>query len=818
MSEYQAQAGALEKREDAGKGEAGEARLWLMEIELASKQEEQWRKRAKEGIARYRDEKDRRDWQFNILWSNVEVLRPNLYSSTPKPNVQRRFRDADPVGKAASLVLERALECCIDAYDFDAVMENVILDYVLPSRGVARVRFQPSFTTQTGEDGQPYETMAYAAVPIERVPWDRFRRGPGVTWDEVQWLAYEHQLTREEIETKFKGFGDKVNYDVVMEGVSEERANAEPSIFKRVRVWEIWDKARKEVKFLAPTYKEGFLLKEGDKLNLEGFFDCERPLYAVESGTTLVPVVEFDMYRDQAKELDRVTMRINKLINALKVRGIYDATITEMKDLLRADDNDLIPTSTAIAAMQAGGLDKAIWLMPIEQAASVLGVLYEQRERLKQTIYELTGLSDILRGSTDPDETLGAQQLKAQTGSMRMQRRQRDVQRFIRGLLRKKAEIIAENFTPELLALMTGVELPYERDKQAAQQQVAMMQQQAEMQAAQQQAAMAGQPVQPGAQPPPSVQPPPPFEPPPELQAVLASPTWEDVMKVLKSDLLRAFRVDIETDSTIAADQASEREQVTELITGIGGFVQNIGPAVETGALSMEAARKILLSGVRRFKLGRDVEEALENEMNQPPPQRPDPKAGELKIKGEELKIKKMESDTRMQIERDKLDFERVRANDEMQLKRDQMDKDDQFRREAEDAKNGTTKEIERMRGEASSKPTTQIQFDADAAIQDAAKGIQGIAEQAVASNGEQLAMIQQTLAANTQAMQMVAQAIAQQGQDSQVMLAIAQQNAQAVQAVGEGMAQLAQVMGAEREGVFDPSTGKLRGSRVKLQ
>lgn len=654
--------GALEQPKDAGPGEEGEITRWLMVIQLADKNERDWNGNANDAIKRYRHERRRADkkesvksdWQFNIFWANVDVMRPHLYGATPKADVRRRYRDQDPAAKAAAEILERALDYHIDTTDFDGEMANVILDYLIPSRGVARVRFEPVTEPQIGPDGQPMadesgepmEKLTGARTYIERVAWDRFKRGPGITWGEVPWQAYEWQLTKEEVKKKFPSFDGEVDYDVTMEGVSEDRAKVEPNVFKRVRVYEIWDKSAKEILWLAPSCKTQFLLREGDKLQLEGFFDTPRPLYAVESGTSLVPVVEYDMYRAQAKELDNVTYRINKLIATMKQRGIYDSTVTELKTLMAASDNEMIPVANSNAAMAAGGLEKAIWMMPIDVAANVLKELYLQREQVKATIYELTGISDILRGDSDPTETLGAQKLKAQTGGKRIQRRQRDVQRFIRDLLRKMAEIISQNYTPELLTAMTGVKLPTAEQK-------------AQAQFAIQQAQATQQPV------------------PPDAQQALTSPTWEEVMQILKSDVLRSYRVDIETDSTISADQEADREQITALIEGIGGFVRDVGPAVQTGALSQETSKKILVACLRYFKMGRIVEDALEDDMERPMPQKPDPEAQKAQAQAQ---LEQAKAQVQMQLEQFKaqntLKLEQAKAQIQSQHDQQRMQSD----------------------------------------------------------------------------------------------------------------------------------------------
>ena len=93
----------------------------------------------------------------------------------------------------------------------------------------------------------------------------------------------------------------------------------------------------------------------------------------------MTPVEPFRFYQDQADELDEMTKRISGIIKACKVRGIYDTTINEMSSLMDAGENVLVPAGDILALMQAGGLDRAIWLWPIEKIASVLVHLYAQR-------------------------------------------------------------------------------------------------------------------------------------------------------------------------------------------------------------------------------------------------------------------------------------------------------------------------------------------------------------------------------------------------------------------------------------------------------
>lgn len=598
QAETRTQDGALETPLDAGKGQEGVVARWMQEIKLADTLEKNWRKDVDRAKDVYRN-KNKKANQFNILWANIEVLRPNLYNSTPKPDCRRRFRDEDPIGKQVAEVLERGLSFEVDTCDFDEVMSGVVFDDVLPGRGIARVRFEPSYEEVPDESGNMVKTLTAAKTYPELVHWKRFRRAPGAVWEDVSWIAYEHAMTKREVEEVKVGASLLVNYDYTIDGVDKEKADIEPTVFKRVCVWEIWDKETRKVLWIAPSYEDAPLLEEDDKLKLQGFFDIPRPLYAIDDTTTLVPIVEYTQYEEQAKELNIITARITNLTKALKVRGLYDATITEMASLIKGDDNDLVPVTNATMAMAAGGLDKAIWMMPIEQIAKVLAQLHIQREQVKMVIYEVVGLSDIMRGQSNPNETLGAQELKTNNASVRLQRRQREVQRFARDIMRIMAEIIAENYTPEFLTMMTGIQVT------------------------------------------------------PEMMAVL------------KRDLIRGIHVDIETDSTIAADQSRDRKDVAEIMEAVGAFGQNFAPMVQSGAISMDAAKQILMAVIRRARMGREVEDALEadaarqkqqEEEQKRNPQPPQPTPEQMKIQADmqssqaQIQQKTQESQAMIQI------------------------------------------------------------------------------------------------------------------------------------------------------------------------
>ena len=619
---------------------------WLDRINQADKAEKAWRITAGKIITKYRSDDgvdvqgNRRQESFNILWSNVETLSPALYNRTPKPDIRRRFADADPIAKSVSELLTRASEYTFEAEDFDRCMQYVVHDALLVGRGVARVRYDPVFVAHQDDgddDGdEPTESapddLAAERVCFEHVQWDDFRCEPCRNWKDVTWVAFRLFLTKQELVDRFGEAGESVPCDHTsresVTGTPNSPNNSDRDEENRGKVWEIWDRTTRRVTFLAPEVDGGdgkgmILSEEDDPLSLTWFFPVPQPLYTTEDPSSLIPVPDYEIYSVLAGDLDRTTKRIIHLTKAIKVAGIYDASLPELQNLYGDGDARLKPSQNVMALIERGGLEKAIWFAPIEPIIIALRDLYQHREVIKQAIYEITGVSDIMRGQTMASETATAQQIKGQWGSLRLQRRQRDVQRFARDMLRLSVEVMAERFSPETLTMMTGLQYPTNDQRMLAQQVQAQ-----------------------GGQLPP------------EMAEIMSRPTWDDLLQVMRNDLILSYRIDIETDSTIAPDAAAEQQAMAELMAGVSNFVATIGPAVASGYLPMDVAKSLLLMAVRRFKAGPAIEGEIEK--IQQPPQQPQPQDNTLQVEQmraqTELQRQQADIQGQMQIKSAELD------------------------------------------------------------------------------------------------------------------------------------------------------------------
>lgn len=526
------------------------ATVWLKEIERAKAWQKKWFDRSTKIVERYRDERENEDKanRFNILYSNTEVLKGSLYQKTPKPVVISRYRNPVPAARCAAMVIERAVEYSCESYDFDnAVMMPCVEDKLLPGRGQAVVKYKPVLgMVQVGD--QQVEDVVSQSVYAEYVEWDFYLHQPARRYDQVMWHAYGVLLTRQDCVDQF---GTKVG-NLIQLTWKPKDASEEDVESMRALVWKVWDKRTRTVVVVTEGYKDDVLRREPDPLHLEQFFPNPKPLYSVTTTNSLIPVPEYVMYQDQAEEMDILTARITHIIDCMRRRGWRDAGVPELEELANAGDNVFVPVQNLSQMKDKGGLKGVMETEDVQSYAKVLEGLYAQREAVKQTIYEVTGLSDIIRGASIASETATAQRIKAQYSSIRITPQQKAVGAFARDLFRLKAELIAEHFSERTLADMTGIN--------------------------------------------------------PEEYGT----TWAEVMALLKDQKLRNFKIEIETDITIAPDEQADKEAATEFITAFGQMMAQVGPAMQEGYLPPEVAKALTLFAARKFRASREVETALE--------------------------------------------------------------------------------------------------------------------------------------------------------------------------------------------------------------
>jgi len=608
---------------------------WLNTISQYDNEFKKWEGRATKIVKRYRDDNRNQNTnetaKFNILWSNVQTLIPAVYARLPKADVARRFGDNDPVARVASQLIERALDFEIEHYtDFRSTMRHAVEDRFLGGRGVAWVRYEPHVRAQDepedgfqvtedvdepnesnqqvktampgidgamGMEAEPQEEIEYECAPTDYVHWKDFGHSVARTWEEVTSVWRWVYMTKESLAERF---GEKMAKKIPLDAGPEtnKQYSTQSKDFTRAKICEIWDKESGKVYWLSKSCPD-ILDERDDPLDLENFFPCAKPLYATMTSDTLVPIPDFVLYQDQANDLDILSDRIDGMIKALRVRGVYDASQPTLQRLLtEGDNNTLIPVDKWMAFSEKGGLKGSIDLLPLDTLSNALLQCYRAQDEIKQTIYEITGISDIVRGQGAASETATAQQIKGQYAGLRLRSMQEDVALFASELFQLKAQVICTKFQPSTI-------LQYA-------------------------AASAMQPAD---------------------QALIPQ-----ALQLIQDKPLRSFRIQVDADSLVQIDEQQNKRDRTEFLQAMGGFLTQALPMGQQAPELVPMLIELVKFGVSAYKKAAPIEGTIDQAMqemqkkqqmmaNQPPP--PNPEV--IKMESESaMKQAQMQSETAM--------------------------------------------------------------------------------------------------------------------------------------------------------------------------
>lgn len=506
--------------------------------------------------------------------------------------------------ETAASVMEKALEIVVDDEHSHEAVKMAIKDVLLPGRGVCRVRWKPQLKTEpvmagdgvtplpNPETGEPQtqEIKVWEEVDDEYVYWEDLLVDPVRAVADMNWIAFRHLFTQKDLETEFAGSPEydrlkslgKLNelfkwtdesaaQSPVGGGAAMKTAQKLGDKIKKAMLWEIWDRMQRRIIWLCRDASGLVFRVDEDSMQLEGFYPIPAPMLAVTTTDSRIPRPFYDLYAKLADDLDETSLRISNLTKQVKVRGAYNSASTDIRDILTASDQKMIPVEGV--DMLNGGLSNHIWLMPVVDFMNALDKLFLAREQCKQAIYEVMGISDIMRGATKASETATAQRIKGSMGASRLEDAKAQAGNFVRDLLRLKAEVIAKNFDAETLSAMTGEEV---------------------------------------------------------------TPA---VMDILRSDFQRTCNIDIEADSTVAADEQAEQQAMAMVMQSIQLVMQGTQSMLMSGVLPppqvIQLSLELLKMAIHPVRYSRGVMELIGDFQAQlkamaamPPPPPPMPPPG----------------------------------------------------------------------------------------------------------------------------------------------------------------------------------------------
>lgn len=457
----------------------GWAQRWQRELDSARKAFEKTHAQGARIVQIFRDERtseQEAESRWNLFSSNVELQRSLLFGQNPRSNVSRMFGDAqDDTARVAGEILERLINTDIERYGdgYAPTLDNDLNDWLLAGMGIARVRYEAEWETvpgtppvldeSTGAELSPAvpntERKTFEDAPIDYIHWRDVLWGQTRTWP-PPWLAFKNEMPKEALEKRFdtpelvKARGGLAITPLVplrKSGKAEEDTR-EPDPWSRADVWEIWSYQHRTV-FWFVLGMDRLLDSKPDPLGLPGFYPAPRPLLANVTTDTFMPRPDYVLAQDLYREIDTVSTRITLLERAVRVVGVYDKSNPALAKMLsEACQNEMIPLDGWAAFMEKSGVKGAVDWLPLEQIVSALGVLRDYRRELADQLYQVTGVSDIMRGqATQAGATATEQRAKTRFGSVRMDAKQREFARFASDLLRLKGQIIAQHFDAQTI-------------------------------------------------------------------------------------------------------------------------------------------------------------------------------------------------------------------------------------------------------------------------------------------------------------------------------------------------------------------------------
>lgn len=467
--------GSLSELESESGGEYGR---WQSEITASEKEQDKWRRKGRKVVKQFRSDKldtsgvdDSMQRRYNLFPANINILSTALLNQTPKPTVNREFKDpVDDVSRVACWILERALDSH-NSHNFCNynILKQVVQDMLVPGLGVSWHTYHAEIQARREEpteeqltidptaEALEYDEVVGEQVKDEYVYWEDVLWSPARTWEEVRWIARKIYMTRDQLTERWgkKGKDIPLDYTPKKNDIVVETKNI---IFQQATIYEIWDKEAEEVIWFS-KHLDKLIEQKPDFLELDGFFPCPRFLVSTISNGQFIPIPDYHYAEDQYRELNEINTRISLLVRACRVAGVYDKAASQVQALLNnAAENTLVPVDQWAAFAEKGGIKGVIDWIPLDQIVLTIDQLLKNREDVKNQIYEITGMSDIIRGQSKATETLGAQKIKTQYASMRIQERQKNVVEYASNVFDIQAQLMRKHMAIEEITKLAQVQ------------------------------------------------------------------------------------------------------------------------------------------------------------------------------------------------------------------------------------------------------------------------------------------------------------------------------------------------------------------------
>ena len=583
---------------------------WQKELNASEKRIRIYRRQGVQVVERYLDDRQGNKMGFgdnvmgratlNLFHKNVSTLMAMLFGSEPQIDVSREHADPDDdVARVAALLYQRILQSHVEpsGEDLATVLKAALQDRLLPGMGTARVRYEMEYKTElavnplTGME-EEIDVLDYEYACMDYIHWQDVLWGWGRTWKEIPWWGFRNWLTKDEVSKRFgENVANNINYKNQTSTGTDQFVNAqfgdEKDNIQKAEIWEIWNKKDKTVYWFSQG-SDLILDVKNDPLQLDNFWPMPRPMVANPTTTMFMPKADFLFAQDLYNEIDVLQNRIEIITNAIKVVGVYDKSAGDSvgRMLKEGMENNLIPVDNWAMFSEKGGLQGVMQWFPVQEIVGVLQTLQGVQASKMEQLYEITGMSDIMRGgNTDQYASGGTQQLKAKMGSIGVQELQDEFARFASDLEALKAEVISKHFSKESIVIQSNAGFLPEADK----------------------------------------------------------PKVAPALELMKSNDIR-WRVNIRPESIAMVDYAQIKQERTEFLMAMAQFIQSASGAVSAIPGSLPILLELMKWTMAGFKgseyLEGTLDQAIDMAKKSPQGDKPkEPSPEELRMQIEQMKL-----------------------------------------------------------------------------------------------------------------------------------------------------------------------------------
>lgn len=508
--------------------------------------------------------------KYNLLYRNVKVKMPYLVPFIPSVIVERQNKDSDPVARCSSLILERTCNKFVEQDNLKRTLDKAKLDAELAGFGQVWINYEPEFedvivqTESIDELGnivltESNETkLKSEKIDFEYISCFDYLHNIATKEEEITWVAKRVRLSKEEFAKKFSNIDiEKVPFtsnDVDGSVWKEAGIDERDITCDTISVWEVWDRIDKKVYIFAPVMQGEGMLEEKDYPYDIDFPCVPMGLMYDDFNDCLIPTPRHAQCLDQYKKVNDLTNKIFELVKLIRVCGAFDESLPDIEKIFDSNnDNSLISIKNATKYVEKGGLAGAITWYDPASAIAALDQLNKERDLLINDVQSILGVYDVLEGETNPQEAYGTNKLKGTFGTQRLQEDQGKIIFFAQDLLKIACSIMCQIFEPQSMLSLSTIEYSTE-DRNL----------------------------------------------------------FEPAIALLQDKKLADTRLEISADEVKAYTDESYKAQILDLWKVVFDMLQSSANIIQTSPEMAGICKVAVMSTVRSHKVGRTIENALE--------------------------------------------------------------------------------------------------------------------------------------------------------------------------------------------------------------